>query len=127
MVSGLLHPKTGAPGDGLQHLCGTGQGPELGLRLGSVTPKQKPFPDLGKEAGSKKQSCELLCPAIPESAVTAWALLVFRGGLHSLSPVVPALLLHTSHPRPMAVASSMGPTLPPGWQPGGWQQGPPGQ
>lgn len=115
MISGLLHPQIGAPRDGLQHLCGTGQGPELELRLGSVTPKQKTFPGLGKEAGSRKQSCELLCPAIPESAVTAWALHAFRGGLHSLSPVVPALLHHTSHPRPMAVAS-VGPTLSPGWQ-----------
>lgn len=126
MISGLLHPQTGAPCHELQHLWGSLQGPELGLRLGSVTPKLKPFAGLGKGAGSKEQSREVLSPAILESAATAWALFAFRGGLHSLSPVMPALLLHTSHPSPVAGAS-VGPTLPPGWQPGGWQQGPPAQ
>lgn len=55
-----------------------------------------------------------MCTAILESAATAWALFAFRAGLHGLSPVMPALLLHTGH----LWVPSVGPTLSPGWQPG---------
>lgn len=111
-----------APCSGLQHLCGSTQGPELGLRMGTMAPRgfqASTIPRPGERGW--QQAAELLGPVSshPSECSRSLGLVCFQRGLALSEPQrCQPPLLHAGRP---------GPTLPPGWQPGAWRRGPPAQ